>query len=135
MRKALSAALWTILLIALTWTPASPQPQPLAQRQISARNGFLYQPSVGDFWDPTVIYANGQYYMYTMYGGDGVWQATSKDGARWKDHGAVLKSEGFKNNRVVKQFLHKVGDRRHRDESASSIRRAKPSFLSSGFTA
>jgi hypothetical protein len=79
--------------------------------RISAENGFLYKPTLGAFWDPTVIYANGQYYMYTMYGGDSVWLATSKDGVHWKDYGVVLKSEGFKSNRVWKQYVAKVGDR------------------------
>jgi len=102
----------TILpLLLLSCMQAQGQPQPLAQRQISARNGFLYQPGVGNFWDPTVIYANKQYYMYTMYGGQSVWLATSADGVHWKDHGVVLKSEGFKNNRVFKQFVSRAGDR------------------------
>ncbi|PYR95459.1 MAG: hypothetical protein DMG16_30270 [Acidobacteria bacterium] len=79
--------------------------------QVSPKKGFLYQPSLGSFWDPTVIYANNRYYMYTMYGGDGVWLATSDDGVHWKDFGVVLKSQGFKNNRVWKQYIHKVGDR------------------------
>jgi len=82
-----------------------------APMKISDQSGFLYKPSVGSFWDPTVIYANSQYYMYTMYGGDSVWLATSKDGVHWKDYGVVLKSEGFKNNRVWKQYVAKVGDR------------------------
>jgi hypothetical protein len=73
--------------------------------------GMIYQPSVGSFWDPTVIYNDGQYYMYTMYQGDGVWLATSQDGVHWKDYGVVLKSQGFKNNRVWKQYVSKVGDR------------------------
>lgn len=77
----------------------------------SARNGFLYQPSEGFFWDPSVIYANNKYYMYSMYGGDKVWLATSQDGVHWKDYGVVLKSEGFKNNAVWKQYIAKVGDR------------------------
>lgn len=79
--------------------------------EISGQSGFLYKPSTGSFWDPTVIYANGQYYMYTMYGGDSVWLATSKDGVHWKDYGVVLKSESFKNNRIFKQYVAKVGDR------------------------
>lgn len=78
--------------------------------RIAENSGFLYKPSKGSFWDPTVIYANHQYYMYTMYGGDSVWLATSKDGVHWKDYGVVLKSEGFKNNRVWKQYISKVGD-------------------------
>ena len=83
----------------------------LSPGQVNVRNGFLYQPTVGSFWDPTVIYANKQYYMYTMYGGNGVWLATSEDGVHWKDYGVVLKSERFKNNRVWKQYVDKVGDR------------------------
>ncbi len=77
----------------------------------SAHNGFLYQPSEGFFWDPSVIYANNQYYMFSMYGGDRVWLATSQDGVHWKDYGVVLKSEEFKNNAVWKQYIAKVGDR------------------------
>jgi hypothetical protein len=75
------------------------------------KSGLIYQPAVGSIWDPTVIYANGAYYMYSMYGGDGIWLATSADGVHWKDYGVVLKSQGFKNNRVWKAFVRRVGDR------------------------
>ena len=102
MPRAIRKGLLALALIAVAW---------VAQGQVSPKNGFLYQPSVGSFWDPTVIYANNRYYMYTMYGGDGVWLATSDDGVHWKDFGVVLKSQGFKNNRVWKQYIHKVGDR------------------------
>lgn len=111
MRVFLGRLLGTAILAFLPWSPAFSQPQPLAPRQVSARNGFLYQPGVGNFWDPTVIFADNKYYMFTMYGGQSVWLATSTDGVHWKDHGIVLKSEGFKNNRVFKQFVNKVGDR------------------------
>jgi len=83
--------------------PAMPRP--------TEHNGFLYQPKEGTFWDPTVIYANNKYYMYTMYNRDSVWLATSTDGVHWQDYGVVLKSEGFKNNTIFKQFVNKVGDR------------------------
>jgi hypothetical protein len=111
MQKSLHRMLSAILLAFVPWIPALAQPQPLALRSVSGNNGFLYQPSAGDFWDPTVIYANNQYYMYTMYGGQAVWLATSADGVHWKDYGVVLKSESFSNNRVFKQFVHKAGDR------------------------
>jgi hypothetical protein len=75
----------------------------------SPKKGFVYQPATGGFWDPTVIYAAGKYYVYALYGGDSIWLATSEDGVRWKDYGVVLKSEGFKNNRVWKPFVAKVG--------------------------
>ena len=95
--------------------PGIRRPMPIAES-----SGFLYKPSKGSFWDPTVIYANGQYYMYTMYGGDSVWLATSQDGVHWKDYGVVLKSEGFKNNRVWKQYVAKVGDQYIMDYGAFS---------------
>jgi len=79
--------------------------------KISEHNGFVYQPSKGFFWDPTVFYTNGAYYMFSMYGGSSVWLATSKDGVHWKDYGVVLKPTGFKNNTVWKQYIAKVGDR------------------------
>ena len=49
--------------------------------------------------------------MFSMYGGESVWLATSQDGVHWTDYGVVLKSEGFKNNRVWKQYIAKVGNR------------------------
>jgi len=111
MPRIVNRIVWAILSVGAASIPAWPQPVPLAQRQVSPRNGFLYQPSVGDFWDPTVIYANNQYYMFTMYGGEAVWLATSADGVHWKDYGVVLKSEGFKNNKIYVQAVNKVGDR------------------------
>lgn len=76
-----------------------------------AKKGLIYQPATGSFWDPTVIYSAGKYYLYAMYGGDSIWLATSEDGVHWKDYGVVLKSEGFKNNRVRKPFIAKVGSK------------------------
>jgi hypothetical protein len=100
----------TVLAVSfVAWNAQAQFPVPMSRP--SAGNGFLYQPSKGFFWDPTVIYANSQYYMFSMYGGDSVWLATSSDGVHWKDYGVVLKSEGFKNNRVWKQYVSKVGDR------------------------
>src|SRR5450755_3856477 len=73
--------------------------------------GLIYRPASGQFWDPGVIYVAGKYYMYSMYGGDRVWLATSQDGVHWTDYGVVLKSEGFKNNRVWKPYVARVGDK------------------------
>ena len=95
----------------LRLTAHSQPPGLLGPHKVSEQNGFAYQPSKGFFWDPSVIYANDRYYMFTMYGGDSVWLATSEDGVHWSDHGVVLKSEGFKNNTVWKQYIAKVGDR------------------------
>jgi len=87
--------------------PPGVRPQP----RVSDHNGFVYQPNKGFFWDPSVIYENGKFYMFSMYGGESVWLATSQDGVHWSDYGVVLKSEGFKNNRVWKQYIAKVGNR------------------------
>ncbi len=81
-----------------------------AQAQ-TLKKGFIYQPSSGAFWDPSVIYHAGKYYLFAMYGGDGIWLATSEDGVHWKDYGVVLKSQGFRSNRVWKPFVAKVGDK------------------------
>ena len=101
--------LFTAFLITESSFAQPPAPPPIPRP--SEHNGFVYQPSKGSFWDPTVIYANQRYYMYTMYNRDSVWLATSQDGVHWQDYGVVLKSEGFKNNTVFKQYVTKVGDR------------------------
>ena len=105
--------------------PASAQSRQTATA--TKQTGFLYQPSKGSFWDPSVIYANGQYYMYTMYSSPEfsdratrVWLATSKDGVHWQDYGVVLHEQGFKSNAVLKQYVAKVGDRYILDHGGSS---------------
>ncbi len=120
-----------ILLAQLCWVlPIHGQPPGLRpDPKVSDHSGFLYQPSEGSFWDPTVIFANGQYYMYTMYGGDSVWLATSQDGVHWKDFGVVLKAEGFKNNTVWKQYVSKVGDRYIMDYGAFTDRGTNNNLL------
>ena len=81
-----------------------------AQAQ-TLKEGFIYQPFSGAFWDPSVIYHAGKYYLFAMYGGDSIWLATCADGVHWKDYGVVLKSQGFRSNRVWKPFVAKVGDK------------------------
>lgn len=122
---------FVILLAQLCWVLAihSQPPGLRPDPKISDHSGFLYQPSEGSFWDPTVIFANGQYYMYTMYGGDSVWLATSQDGVHWKDFGVVLKAEGFKNNTVWKQYVSKVGNRYIMDYGAFTDRGTNNNLL------
>lgn len=106
------AAVATAAVLLLTWVTLSVAQVP------TPRKGMIYQPATGAFWDPTVIYAAGKYYLYAMYGGDSIWLATSEDGVHWKDYGVVIKSEGFKNNRVWKPFVAKVGDKYILDHGA-----------------
>src|SRR2546421_8296066 len=98
---------WSLLLLAAV-IPALLNTQPQPQ---NLHKGFIYQPATGGFWDPTVIYSDGKYYLFAMYGGDSIWLATSVDGVHWQDYGVVLKSQGFKNNRVWKPFVAKVGNK------------------------
>ena len=101
---------------------ASAQTQP-------APSGLFFQPGGGATWDPTVIYANGKYYMFTMYHRDSVFLATSADGVHWQDYGVVLKAEGFKNNRVIKQYVAKVGDKYIMDYGAFADDNSKNNLL------
>src|SRR5581483_8567508 len=105
MMKKTAIATGALLALALTVVNFSVAQAPAPKR------GLIYQPATGGFWDPTVIYSAGKYYLYAMYGGDSIWLATSEDGVHWKDYGVVLKSEGFKNNRVWKPFIAKVGSK------------------------
>lgn len=104
MEKMRTTLVYALSMLALAGVTLS-----IAQVQAPKR-GFIYQPAAGGFWDPTVIYSAGKYYLYAMYGGNSIWLATSEDGVHWKDYGVVLKSEGFKNNRVWKPYIAKVGD-------------------------
>lgn len=127
-----SAALLSSPLFLSSLSQSSPVSAAGQTRQASSNGpskagGFLYQPSRGSFWDPSVIYANGQYYMFTMYSSPEytdratrVWLATSEDGVHWKDYGVVLHEEGFKRNTVLKQYVAKIGDRYILDHGGSS---------------
>jgi hypothetical protein len=119
----------TVLLVCLVQEANAQPPGIRPPVKISDQSGFLYKPTKGSFWDPTVIYANGQYYMYTMYGGDSVWLATSQDGVHWKDYGVVLKAEGFKSNRVWKQYVAKIGDRYLMDYGAFADQNSNNNLL------
>jgi hypothetical protein len=43
----------------------------------SSKKGFIYQPGTAAFWDPSIIYNAGKYFLFAMYGGDSIWLATS----------------------------------------------------------
>ena len=61
---------------------------------------FLYQPSVGQLWDPSCFaISNGTFYCVSMYSPAGNsnytsgWLASSVDGVRWRDVAAIAPSE------------------------------------------
>jgi len=69
------------------------------------RCAFIYNTPVGTLKDNTVIWHDGTFYLFTMYGHEdqkgndsllnSVWLATSADGVHWKDVGTVIKNQPF----------------------------------------
>ncbi|MGB8260294.1 MAG: hypothetical protein WCE75_08080 [Terracidiphilus sp.] len=132
MRPLPAAVLAAVAFSVLFALPAPVLGQPpgvLPPHRPSEHNGFVYQPQKGFFWDPSVIYANNRYYMFSMYGGESIWLATSDDGVHWSDYGVVLKSEGFKNNAVWKPYIARVGDRYILNHGAFSDRGTNNNLL------
>jgi hypothetical protein len=79
-------------------------------------HAMIYKPGSGAFWDPSILYHEGKYYLFSMYKPDQepnhhVWSAVSDDGVHWKDVGIVITSEGREVNDIWKPFIAKVGDR------------------------
>ena len=77
---------------------------------------MIYKPGSGAFWDPSILYHEGKYYLFSMYRPDKgpnhhVWSAVSDDGVHWKDVGIVITSEGREVNDIWKPFIAKAGDR------------------------
>lgn len=69
------------------------------------RCAFIYKTPTGTLKDNTVIWHEGTFYLFTMYGQEemkgndslfnSVWLATSTDGVHWKDVGTVIKDQPF----------------------------------------
>jgi hypothetical protein len=82
------------------------------------RGAFLYKTPTGTLKDNTVIWHEGKFYLFTMYGQEemkgndslfnSVWLATSTDGVHWKDVGTVIKNQPFA---VWALSVWKAGDR------------------------
>ena len=73
---------------------------------------MLYRPSKGKMKDDFIVYYEGRYYMFCMYGPDidhynSVWLATSEDGVHWKDYGVVIQAPFI----VWAMAILRVGDR------------------------
>ncbi len=66
---------------------------------------FIYKTPTGTLKDNAVIWHEGTFYLFTMYGQEemkgndslfnSVWLATSTDGVHWKDVGTVIKDQPF----------------------------------------
>jgi hypothetical protein len=82
------------------------------------RGAFLYKTPTGTLKDNTVLWHEGKFYLFTMYGQEemkgndslfnSVWLATSTDGVHWKDVGTVIKNQPFA---VWALSVWKSGDR------------------------
>ena len=69
------------------------------------RCAFIYKTPSGTLKDNAVIWNEGTFYLFTMYGQEemngndslfnSVWLATSTDGVHWKDVGTVIKDQPF----------------------------------------
>ena len=95
-------------------------------------DAMIFKSSSGSWWwDPSIIWHDGQYYLFSMLKpgasvvGDGMLLAdsmllaTSKDGVHWQDHGASLTSNR-PDKRVYKMFVGRCGDRFIMDHGAFS---------------
>jgi sucrose-6-phosphate hydrolase SacC (GH32 family) len=82
------------------------------------RGAFIYKTPSGTLKDNNVIWHEGTFYLFTMYGQEemkgndslfnSVWLATSTDGVHWKDYGTVIKDQPFA---VWALSVWKAGDR------------------------
>ncbi len=72
---------------------------------VDDRCAFIYKTPNGTLKDNSVIWNEGIFYLFTMYGQEemkgndslfnSVWLATSTDGVHWKDVGTVIKGQPF----------------------------------------
>ena len=64
----------------------------------AACSAFVYQPAVGQIWDPSVLRWNGSFYAVSMYSPKGDKQypsgflSRSSDGVHWQDVGPIAPS-------------------------------------------
>lgn len=83
---------------------------------------MIYRTPTGNMWDPSVLYHDGRYYLFSMYEtedetetaralpnpANNVWCAVSDDGVVWEDAGAVIKDQP---SIVLKMFVRRLGGR------------------------
>jgi hypothetical protein len=103
-----------IALASLAAVPAAED----AQKAKPKAHAMVYMPTRGVIWDPSVLWHDGRYYMFSMYwpakaGFESVWLATSVDGVHWQDYGEVIPRPRAKSpcNQVYKCFVGRCGDR------------------------
>lgn len=73
---------------------------------------MLYLPRTGHMWDPSIVYHDGVYYLFSMYCRDGqecvnVWCASSTDGVHFTDFGIVIEDQPVP---VWKMFVNRYHD-------------------------
>ncbi len=98
-----------------------------AQKSKPKTHAMVYMPARGVMWDPSVLWYDGKYYMFSMYwpaaaGFESVWLATSSDGVHWLDHGEVIPHPRAKSpcNQVYKCFVGRCGNKFFMDFGAFS---------------
>ncbi|MDD5705234.1 MAG: hypothetical protein PHR35_04875 [Kiritimatiellae bacterium] len=75
---------------------------------------MIYKPATGRFKDTSVVWHQGQYYLFSMYSPDAgenfrnVWMAVSSDGVHWKHIGPAIKDAPFN---IWAMSVYRVGDR------------------------
>jgi len=77
---------------------------------------MIYRPEKGHMWDPSVIWHDGKYYSFMMYGKTGGWRycflASSTDGVHWKDQGTIIEEREFaRGSHFFKCFVTRCGDK------------------------
>ena len=85
---------------------------------VGSVQAMIYKPGSGQFWDPSILYHEGKYYLFSMYRPDKgpnhhVWSAVSDDGVHWKDVGIVITSEGKGSQRHLEAVHCKSGGSFH----------------------
>jgi len=90
-------------------------------------DAMIFKSSSGDWWwDPSILWYEGQYNLFSMLKLHGsklensVLHATSADGVHWVDHGAVITSTVFPANQIFKMYVARCGDRFIMDHGALS---------------
>lgn len=86
------------MIVKLQWAVLNVLPSMLVLLSPSFCDGFMYQPAVGQIWDPSVLYWNSSFWAISMYSPNGDkkypsgFLSRSTDGTHWLDIGPIAPS-------------------------------------------